>query len=224
MMRLLVVLFAVALIGPTLPSAMAVESAGAARERRQKEAADGLKKGLDALKDNKLDEAITELTKAVENERALNEENRTLARYGRGLAYFNKKDCPNAMLDFDQLKDAKANDGQYHYIRYVCLDQAGDKAGGAAALDKAIEVTTDKVDFVRVRCINRFNAKDFANAIPDCEKVVAAKPEDSDIWLAIGQSAELTNQKDKALNAYRKLIGLKPDSKPAQDGIKRMGG
>lgn len=224
MKRLLVLLFAIVLVAPELPGAMAVESTVAARERRQRVATDSLKNGLDALKDNKLDDAITQLTKAIENERVLAEENRVLARYGRGLAYFNKKDCPSAMLDFDTIKDAKANDGQYHYVRYFCLDQAGDKAGAMAALDKAVEVTTDKVDFVRFRCITRFNEKDFANAIPDCERVVAAKPEDADIWLALGQSAELTKQKDKALNAYQKLLALRPDSKPAQDGIKRMGG
>lgn len=222
MMRFLVLMIAVVVGVSTLPSASAVESAGAGRERRQKEASDALKKGLDALKEEKLEEAIEKLTTAIESGRSLSEENRTLALYGRGLAYFNKKDCPNTMLDFDKLAEAKASDGQYHYIRHICLDQAGDKAGASAALDKAIEVTTDKVDFVRVRCINRFNAKDFANAIPDCEKVVAAKPDDADIWLAVGQSAELSNQKDKALSAYQKLLALKPDSKQAQDGIKRM--
>jgi tetratricopeptide (TPR) repeat protein len=224
MTRLLVLLFALLVAAPHMSVAGAVESASAGRERRLKEASDGLKKGLDLLNEQKYDEAIVELTRAVDNERALSPENRALARYARGLAYFNKKDCAKAMEDFAPLAEARANDGQYHYIRYVCLDQAGDKPGAAAALDKAVEVTPDKVDFVRVRCINRFNAKDFANAIPDCEKVVAAKPDDADIWLAIGQSAEMTNQKDKALNAYRKLLALKPDSKPAQDGIKRMGG
>jgi tetratricopeptide (TPR) repeat protein len=201
-----------------------LESAGAARERRQKEALTALNKGFDLLKEDKLDEAIAEFTKAIEGGRALDDEKRNAGLYGRGLAYFNKKDCPNTMLDFDKLAEAKVADGQYHYVRSICLEQAGDKAGAAAALDKAVEATPDKVDYVRIRCINRFNAKDFSNALPDCERVVAAKPEDADIWQAIGQGAEVSGQKDKAIAAYRKLLTLRPDSKPAQDGLKRLGG
>jgi tetratricopeptide (TPR) repeat protein len=223
MKRFFILLFATMMVASAMPTANAVESASAGRERRAKEADDARKAGIKALEANDYDTAITKLTEALES-RGLGKENRGLVVYARGLAYFNKKDCPNAMKDFDEIAEDRASDGQYHYIRYVCLGQAGDKAGATAALDKAVEVSTDKVDFVRVRCIDRFNAKDFANAIPDCEKVVATKADDADIWLAIGQSAELTNQKDKALNAYRKLLALKPDSKPAQDGIKRMGG
>lgn len=223
-MRVMAAILALALAIPFAPSAAAIESGGGFRERRQTEARAALEKGIVFIKENKFDEAIKEFSKALESESALNKENRELAKYLRGLAQFNKGDCLAAMADFDHLAESRAGDSKYHFVRAVCLEKSGDSIGGAASLDRAIELSPNAVEFIRVRCINRINTKDFGNAIPDCERVVALKPDDADIWLAIGQSSELSNQKDKALNAYRKLLTLKPDSKPAQDGIKRLGG
>jgi tetratricopeptide (TPR) repeat protein len=223
MKRLLLAVCALAIAAPVLPTAYAVESASAARERRQAASQKALKDGLDALGKEDYDKAITLLTEALDG-RGLTAENKVIALYGRGLAHFNKKDCPSTMKDFDQLQTEKASDPQYHYIRSVCLAEAGDKPGADAALDKAVELSPDKPDFIRIRCINRTNAKDYANAIADCEKYLALKGDDADVWLAVGQMAEVQKLNDKARAAYQRVLQLKPDSAPAKDGLKRIGG
>lgn len=222
-MRKFTWVIAALLFASGMPGASGIDSAGSVGERRQREALVALSEGLKALETKDYDTAISRLNKAVDNKN-LTSENQVAALYGRGFAYYRKDDCPNAMTDFDRIMVEKANDGQYHFIRFACLDKAGDRAGAVAALDKAIEVAPDRADILRVRCVLRFNGQDFVKALPDCEKVVASIPGDADIWLAIAQSLETLGQKDKALNAYRKLLSLKPDSKPAQDGIQRMGG
>ncbi|HAH09894.1 MAG TPA: hypothetical protein DCL54_08110 [Alphaproteobacteria bacterium] len=201
------------------PGVLAVESASQARERRAKEVVDMANAGNTALKDGNFDLAIEKFSGALD--RGISGDNKAVALYGRGLAYFQKKDCPNAMKDFDQIVEQRATDAQFHFVRALCLVQAGDKPGAYASVDKAIAIAPEKPEYYRFKCIDRFNAKDFTGALPDCEKTVSLTPDDADIWLAIGQSAELTNDKVKARGAYEKLLALKPDSQGAKDGLAR---
>lgn len=222
MVRVVLALCVLALAAPLMPSAHAIESVSAANERRQREAMEALNQGIGLLNTQKSKEAIAPLTKAIESNK-LGAENMVVAKFARAMAQIQTDDCQNAMKDLDAVSEAKAADGQYHYLRFVCLEKVGDKINAAAALDKAIELSPDRPEYIRTRCVASINAKNLEKAMPDCEKVVAANPDDWAIWLAIAQGSEIQGHKDKALEGYRKVVALQPDNQSAKEGLQRLG-
>lgn len=222
MIRFVLASCALAVAIAFVPASRAVESVSSAKERHQAKAMASFNEGIALVNGNKPKEAIEPLTEAIESHQ-LSKESQVTAIFARGVAYAQSDDCANAIKDLDAVAAEKSGEGQYHYIRYICLEKTGDKVGASAALDKAIELSPDHIDYVRIRCVDNINAKNLAKALPDCEKSVAAKPDDWVIWLAISQASEILGQKDKALEGYRKVISLQPDNASAKEGLQRLG-
>ncbi|MEQ1865509.1 MAG: tetratricopeptide repeat protein, partial [Micropepsaceae bacterium] len=74
------------------------------------------------------------------------------------------------------------------------------------------------------RCIMLFNRKDFAGALPDCEKALAASPDNKNLLTATSQAAEQVGNKPRAAELYRRLLALDPGNPTATEGLKRTTG
>ncbi len=93
-----------------------------------------------------------------------------------------------------------------------------------ADLDSAVKVDPDAVLYRSARCVLLFNRKDFAGALPDCEKALAASPDDKNLLMATSQAAEQAGNTQRAAELYRKLLAVDPGNPVATEGLKRTAG
>jgi tetratricopeptide (TPR) repeat protein len=173
----------------------AVEGVAERQERKRMEAQKYPQQATEALQNNNPDLAIDLFTKALDS-KAFKDQPQTIGEiyFGRGNAYRAKKDCPNAILDYTKALET-INDGDLYFSRAACYIELKDNDKALADLDSAVKVDPDAVMYRNARCIMLFNKKDFAGALPDCEKAIAATPDDKSILTAISQAAEQTGNK-----------------------------
>ena len=211
-------------------TAAPVDARETPRERREREAkearqraGDLVKPCTDAVSASKWDDVIDKCTKLIDS-KGLEGEDLGQIYLARGNAYRNKDDCAKAMSDLDAAKPLRPADFQIPLLQYICAVKLKDDAKASAALDDGLTLAPDNQDMLRARCVLRVNAKTFATAIPDCEKVIAANPNDKDILTVLGQMYETEKQTDKAKATYTQLLSVDPGNTVATDGLKRLGG
>jgi len=222
--RLLTAFFALATIALfTLPSS-AIETAGERRERQAHDAQGLPNQALEALNKKDADLAIELYTKAIDSG-AFGGQPDMLGQlyYGRGLAHRLKKDCPAAITDFDKAA-TYINKGDLFFSRAACHLDLNQEDAALADLDLAIKADPAAPMYHNARCILLFNRKDFAGALPDCEKALEATPQDKNLILAASQAAEQTGNRARAAELYKKLLALDPGNATATEGLKRVGG
>lgn len=222
--RLLTAFFAISIMATlSLPSS-ALEDASARRERQQREAQNFPSQALDALNKNDADLAITLYSKAIDSG-AFNSQPDQLGQmyYGRGLAYRMKKDCVSAIKDFDKAA-TYINKGDLFFSRAACHLDLNQEAAALVDLDLAIKADPAAPMYHNARCILLFNRKDFAGALPDCEKALEAAPQDKNLLLAASQAAEQAGNRPRAAELYKRLLALDPGNAVAAEGLKRVGG
>ena len=222
--RFLTALIAVVLVSTMAMPAYSVEDAASRRARIQREAQGLPNAALEALNKQDADTAITLYTKAIDSG-AFRGQPEMLGQlyYGRGLAYRLKKDCVSAVPDFDKAAEL-INKGEVFYSRAACYLDMNQEDKALADFDLAIKADAEAPAYRKARCILLFNKKDFANAMPDCEKALAAAPDDKNLLLATSQAAEQTGNRARAAELYRKLLAVDPGNPVATEGLKRVGG
>ncbi|MCE9521488.1 MAG: tetratricopeptide repeat protein [Alphaproteobacteria bacterium] len=222
--RFLVVLGLLAIVSSYAAPAYAVEGVSERQARKKLEAQKYPQQASEALQNNNPDLAIELFTKAIES-KAFNDQPQTIGElyYGRGNAYRMKKDCAAAIVDYNKAVET-LTDGDLYFTRAACYLELKEDDKALADLDAAVKVDPDAAMFRNARCILLFNRKDFAGALPDCEKASAASPNDKNLLTAISQAAEQTGNKARAADAYRKLLALDPGNPIATEGLKRVGG
>lgn len=225
MKRAVLALLALGVAFTSLP----VEARETPSERREREAKRAREEAqklvqpcLDAVKASEWDGVIDKCTKLIDS-KGLQGEDLGQIHLARGNAYLNKGDCAKATPDFDTARTLRPNDFQVPLLQYVCAAKLKDDAKAATALDDGLALAPDNQDMLRARCVLRVNAKTYATAIPDCEKVVAANPNDKEILTVLGQMYETEKQTDKAKSTYQQLLSVDPGNKAATDGLKRLG-
>lgn len=210
----------------TIVAADARETPSERRAREAKAAKDAaaslVKPCTDANAASDWDAVIEKCTKLIDA-KGLDGEDLGAIHIMRGNAYRNKDDCAKALPDFDIARPLRPTDSQVPLLQYVCATKLKDDAKAAAALDDGLTMAPDNQDMLRARCVMRVNAKSYTAAVPDCEKVVAANPNDKDILNVLGQIYETEKQTDKAKAAYQKVLAIDPGNKSASDGLKRLG-
>ena len=87
----------------------------------------------------------------------------------------------------------------------------------------AIEADPEAPAYRKSRCILLFNRMNYAAALPDCEKALAAAPNDKNLMLATSQAAEQTGNRARAAELYRRLLAAEPGNAVAAEGLKRVG-
>lgn len=207
----------------TAAPSYAIESPGERQQRRAKEATDALPKADEALSAKNYDLAISLYTKAIDGKGAKGEQ-LGMVYFKRGVAHQAKGDCASALADYDQAVQLVTTNGELWFNRSICHDKQGQGDQALSDLDAAIKANPDSAIYRVARCINLFNRKNFAGAIPDCEMALTAAPEDQRMLQALSQAYEQTGDKAKALEMYRRLLKLDPSSALASEGVKRLGG
>lgn len=204
----------------TVP-AFAVEGVAERRARRQLEAQKYPQQASEALQKNNPDLAIELFTKAIDS-KAFSDTTLGEIYFGRGTAYRMKKDCVSAIKDFDKATET-LEDGDLYFSRAACYLEMNEGDKALADFDMAVKKDPDAVMYRNARCIHLFNRKDFAGAMPDCEKALAAAPDDKNLLTAASQAAEQSGNRTRAAELYRKLLALDPGNPIATEGLKRVG-
>jgi tetratricopeptide (TPR) repeat protein len=222
--RILAGLGVVTIIAALVLPAIALELP-AERRARQQAAAQKLPQQADeAMKANNFDKAIELYTKAIES-KAFDEQPQTIGNlyFARGLAYRQKQDCNAAIPDLKKALET-INKGDIHFALAACHLTLNQEDLALTDLDNAVKVDPDAVMYRSARCKLLFNKRDFAGAVPDCEKALAATPADKDLLVATAQAAEQTGNRTRAAEIYRKLLAADPGNTVATEGLKRVGG
>jgi|CXWL01.1.fsa_nt_gi tetratricopeptide (TPR) repeat protein len=202
--------------------AFAIEQPSERRARLKIEAQKLPNEANEAMKAKDFDKAITLFTKAIES-RAFDNQPQALGDiyFGRGLAYRQKQDCNAAITDFNKALET-INKGDIHFSLAACHLTLNQEDLALKDLDNAVKADPDAIMYRSARCKLLFNKKDFAGAVPDCEKALAATPNDKDLLVAAAQSAEQTGNRQRAADLYRQLLAADPGNAIATQGLARV--
>jgi tetratricopeptide (TPR) repeat protein len=224
MLKKILVVLGFLVVGVSLAApAYAVEGVAERQARKRAEAQKLPHEASEALRNGNPDLAIELFTKAIDS-RAFKDQPQTMGElyFGRGNAKRMKKDCVGAIADYDKAAET-LNKGDLYFTRAACHLELKQDDKALADLDKAIELDPDAYLYRNARCIMRFNRKDFAGALPDCEKALTAKPDDKNALTAASQAAEQLGDRARAAELYRRLLALDPGNQTAVEGLKRVG-
>jgi tetratricopeptide (TPR) repeat protein len=207
----------------TLP-AFAVEGVAERQARKRAEAQQLPNQALEALQAKEFDRAIELYTKAI-NSGAFKDQPDALGAmyFNRGNAYRQKGDCTSAIADYTKALEY-VQKGDLYFSRAACyLEQKQDDLA-LADFDSAVKTDPSAVSYRNARCILLFNRKDFAGALPDCEKALTAQPNDKNLLTAAAQANEQVGNRARAAELYRQLLAVDPGNPVATEGLKRTAG
>jgi tetratricopeptide (TPR) repeat protein len=222
--RILVVLtMATAVVAIAIP-AIAVEGVSERAARKKADAQKLPYQAQEALNANNPDLAIELFTKAIDS-RAFNDQPDSMGNlyFGRGNAYRRKGDCTNAIADYTKALEF-VQKGDIYFSRAACYIELKQEDPALADLDSAVKTDPDAFAYRSARCILLFNRKDFAGALPDCEKALVTEPNNKNLLTAASQAAEQTGNKARAAELYRRLLAAEPGNPIATEGLQRTGG
>lgn len=222
--RIFVVIGLLTMTAAIAAPAFAVEGVSERQARKRQEAQNYPFQANEALQNNDPDRAIELFTKAIDS-RAFNDQPDAIGKiyFGRGNAYRMKKDCAAAILDYAKALETR-QDGDIYFSRAACYLELKQDDLALADLDSAVKVDPDAVMYRNARCVMLFNRKDFAGALPDCEKALLTQPEDKNLLAATSQANEQAGNRQRAAEIYRKLLAVDPGNPTATEGLKRTGG
>ena len=139
------------------------------------------------------------------------------------MAYRHKQDCNAAITDFNKALET-INKGDLHFSLAACHLALNQEDLALKDLDNAVKADPDAVMYRSARCKLLFNKRDFAGAMPDCDKAIAATPTDKDLLVAGAQAAEQVGNRQRAAELYRQLLAADPGNTVATEGLKRVAG
>lgn len=212
---------AVIVIALIAPAALGVEDVATRRARKKLEAQKLPHEASEALQRGDADGAIELFTKAIDS-RAFDDQPDALGNmyFGRGNAYRKKGDCNAAIVDYTKALEY-VKKGDVYFSRAACYLELKQDDLALADLDSAVKVDPSAPLYRSARCILLFNRKDFAGALPDCEKALAATPTDKNLLLATSQAAEQVGNRERAAELYRRLLEVDPGNQYAIEGLQR---
>jgi tetratricopeptide (TPR) repeat protein len=207
-----------------LSSQAFAEGVNERRERKAKEAQKYPSQASEALQKNNPDLAIELFNKSLSSG-AFNSQPQMLGEihFGLGDAYNMKKDCPAAIQEYDKAAETIER-GTLFFNRAICKLSLGQEDKALSDIDLAIKADPEASSYRKARCIVLFNRKDFAGALPDCEKALVATPSETTLLTAASQAAEQSGNRPRAIELYRRLLAAEPGNAVATEGLKRLGG
>jgi tetratricopeptide (TPR) repeat protein len=222
--RLLVIAGLLVVVASYAAPSFAVEGVSERQSRKRLEAQKYPQQAQEAMQAKNYDLAIELYTKAIDS-KAFKDQPQTMGElyFARGAAHQAKKDCVAAIADFDKATET-LSDGDLFYSRGVCYLELKQDDKALADFDMAVKVDPDAALYRMARCIMLFNRKDFAGALPDCEKALTADPNNKNLLTAASQAAEQVGDKTRAAEFYRRLLAVDPGNPTATEGLKRTAG
>jgi tetratricopeptide (TPR) repeat protein len=222
MKRIVTSLVAVVLVIAIALPALALETPEERRNRRKLEAQKLPTQAEEAMKAQDYEKAVELYTKAIDSGAFDDPQHVGNLYFGRGVANRGKKDCPSAINDLNKALETIKKGDIYFTLAGCHLDMNQDDLA-LGDLDNAVKIDPDAVNYRAARCKLLFNRRDFAGALPDCEKALAVATEDKTLMVATAQAAEQVGNKTRAAEVYRKLLALEPGNTVATEGLKRTG-
>jgi tetratricopeptide (TPR) repeat protein len=222
--RFLVILGLLTIVGAATLPAFAVEDASARKARKMIEAQKYPNQANEALQAKEYDRAIELFTKAIKSG-AFDDQPDALGSiyFGRGNAYRQKGDCQSAIADYTKAAEY-VQKGDIYFSRAACYLELKQDDLALADLDAAVKIDPSASSYRSARCILLFNRKDFAGALPDCEKALVAQPDNKNLLTAASQAAEQSGSRQRAAELYARLLAVDPGNPVATEGLKRTGG
>ena len=205
-----------------------VSLASAAGVRRPEDAPAISKKTIEAAQagDTAMNEknyakAVEEYTVAVDSGE-LSGDTLGVILVNRGVAYVNLQQCPKAIPDFTGAIEVLSTPNANAYVgRGQCYIDTGKAAEGVADFKQAVALAPTESSFVGAFCTAAFNAKIYAEAGPACEAYSAFVPTNAQIFEASAVSYQNAGNKAKALEMWKRLLALDPNSAVAKQGIQQ---
>ena len=163
-------------------------------------------RGVEALQQGELDQAIQDFTQAIEHKPDLAE-----AYHNRGTVYADQGKLDLAIRDYDQAIEINPKLDKVYYNRgnaYISKDKL-DHA--IQDYNKAIELKKDYAKAYNNRGLAYFNKGDLDQAIQDYNKAIELKPDLTEAYYNRGNAYGKQGKFDQAIRDYTKAIALKPD-------------
>ncbi len=154
------------------------------------------------------DKAIVDFTKAIELKPRF-----AAAFYNRGNAWAHKGDYDKAIADYTKAIELNPKLVGAHINRGIAWAYKGDHARAIADLTKAIELNPRYAGAYYNRGLAKAGKGDFDGAIADLTKAVELAPRFWQAWLGLAGAYSAKRQKQKCLEALRKLLRLNPSLK-----------
>lgn len=165
----------------------------------------------EAVRNNKTDDAIPLLKRAMEIDPSLDQAYTALA----GI-YLPRKNYKEALAIGEKLKAQKPDSAEALTIQYQAYQGLGDKAKTQevkAAMDAANATQTPESAFNQG--VTLYNANNTAEAIKAFERVLAAKPDHAKAHYMLGLSYVASNDMAKAKGHLQKFVELAPNDPDA---------
>jgi tetratricopeptide (TPR) repeat protein len=220
--RILAGIGAVLLVAAVSMQALAVGLPSERRTQKKIQLQNLPSQAQEAVLKKDYDRAIELFTRVIDSG-AFTDEPHTMGDlyFGRGGAYHAKGDCAAAVVDYTKATEFVTK-GDLFYSLAGChlILQQDDLA--LADLDKAIKIDPGAALYRSARCKLLFNKEDFAAAMPDCDKALAAAPTDKDLLYAAAGSAERLGNRQRAAEIYRQLLAVDPGNAAATEGLARV--
>lgn len=142
----------------------------------QRQVAEKYKKiGTDLAKAGEFDEAIKNLTKAIEVDPEYAE-----AYNNRGNVNLKQEKYTEALKDFNRAIELKGDDPAFYTNRAVARTKAGDPAGAIQDYTEAITLSPEDATLFQKRGLLKYENKDFAGAVSDMDKAILKDDKNED--------------------------------------------
>ena len=179
-------------------------------QRQQDSPVDYKSRGNSLLKKGQLDEAISDLNKAVE----LNPLDAG-AYFYRGNAYYKKGQFDEAVSDYGKAIELNPRYTNAYFSRGLHYLNKEDYKKAISDYNKAIKITPDNPAAYYYRGTAYFAKKKYKKALSDYNKAIELDPEYVNAYINRGFYYHSRNEYPKAINDYKKALELKPMSPTA---------
>jgi tetratricopeptide (TPR) repeat protein/S1-C subfamily serine protease len=163
---------------------------------------------------NKFTEAVAAFDRAIRLK-----PNSLDAYYGKGLALVDNQDLKDLPAARDAFARAialvpKGAERSFYYLwKYhsQVLSQLEQKQLALDAISKAISLEPQDIELLRDRAIIYYSLEQYANAIKDCDSMLARDPQPN-LYTARGVAKSMSGDKKGALDDYKTAISLNPNT------------
>ncbi len=116
-----------------------------------------------------------------------------------------------ALRAYNDSLDQDASDGQVHAAKARLLAKSGRAQEAASSFRKAVDLNSDDFNIRKELVLSYFNLRQFSEAKPHLDVLVAAQPRDAVAHLLLGQALKRTGDPALAISHIRTSLEIQPD-------------
>lgn len=168
-------------------------------------------RGHSLLNKGQIDDAISDLNKAVE----LNPKDAG-AYFYRGNAYYKKGQIDKALSDYSEAIKINPRYTNAYFSRGLHYVGVEEYSKAISDFNKVISITPDNASAYYYRGASYFGKKKYKKALSDYDKAIELDPEYVNAYINRGLYYHGINQYPKAISDYSKALELNPSSPAAK--------